>query len=91
MRLDIQKNFKGFSLNVKLKGQVWNHGNPWCFRKRKEYDTYAALPELKHRIQVRSLLTGRTVFDSEKKINLQVRRRARVGYLFPEVMLFFPL
>ena len=39
IELDIQKNFKGFSLGVRLKGQAGTMGILGRFRKRKEYDT----------------------------------------------------
>ena len=39
IELDIQKNFKGFSLDVRLKGQDRTYRDPGRFRKRKEYDS----------------------------------------------------
>ena len=39
IELDIQKNFKGFSLDVRLKGQDGPIGILGRFRKRKEYDS----------------------------------------------------
>ena len=39
IELDIQKNFKGFSLDVKTEGAGWTYRDPGRFRKRKEYDS----------------------------------------------------
>ena len=60
IELDIQKNFKGFSLDVRLKGQDGPIGILGA--------SGSGLPELKLRIPEESLLTGRLFLILRKKL-----------------------
>lgn len=84
VEIDIQKNFKGFSLNVKMKGQVGTMGILGASGSGKSMMCIAGIetPD-----SGKILINGRPVFDSEKKINLRPQER-KVGYLFQSYALF---
>ena len=86
IELDIQKNFKGFSLNVKLKGKDGTMGILGASGSGKSM-TLRCIAGIETPDKGRIVINGRTVFDSEKKINLRPQER-RVGYLFQNYALF---
>ena len=86
IELDIQKNFKGFSLNVKLKGQDGTMGILGASGSGKSM-TLRSIAGIETPDSGKIVINGRTVFDSEQKINLRPQER-RVGYLF-RIMPFF--
>ena len=82
IELDIQKNFKGFSLNVKLKGKDGTMGILAASGSGKSM-TLRCIAGIETPDKGRIVINGRTVFDSEKKINLRPQER-RVGlFYFP--------
>lgn len=86
IELDIQKNFKGFSLNVKLKGQDGTMGILGASGSGKSM-TLRSIAGIETPDSGKIVINGRTVFDSEQKINLRPQER-RVGYLFQNYALF---
>ena len=86
IELDIQKNFKGFSLNVKLKGESGTMGILGASGSGKSM-TLRCIAGIETPDTGKILINGKTVFDSEKKINLPPQER-RVGYLFQNYALF---
>lgn len=86
IELDIQKNFKGFSLHVKLKGQDGTMGILGASGSGKSM-TLRCIAGIETPDQGRIIINGKTVFDSEQKINLRPQER-RVGYLFQNYALF---
>ena len=73
IELDIQKNFKGFSLNVKLKGQDGTMGILGASGSGKSM-TLRSIAGIETPDSGRIIINGKTVFDSEAKINLSLRR-----------------
>ena len=86
IELDIQKNFKGFSLNVKLKGQDGTMGILGASGSGKSM-TLRCIAGIEAPDSGKIIINGKTVFDSEAKINLKPQER-RVGYLFQNYALF---
>ena len=86
IELDIQKNFKGFSLNVKLKGQDGTMGILGASGSGKSM-TLRSIAGIETPDSGKIIINGKTVFDSEAKINLKPQER-RVGYLFQNYALF---
>ena len=86
IELDIQKNFKGFSLDVKLKGQAGTIGILGASGSGKSM-TLRSIAGIETPDSGRIIINGKTVFDSEAKINLKPQER-RVGYLFQNYALF---
>ena len=86
VEIDIQKNFNGFSLNVKMKGQVGTMGILGASGSGKSM-TLRCIAGIETPDSGKILINGRPVFDSEKKINLRPQER-RVGYLFQNYALF---
>ena len=86
IELDIQKNFKGFSLGVRLKGQAGTMGILGASGSGKSM-TLRSIAGIETPDSGRIIINGKTVFDSEAKINLKPQER-RVGYLFQNYALF---
>ena len=86
IELDIQKNFKGFSLDVRLKGQDGPIGILGASGSGKSM-TLRSIAGIETPDSGRIIINGKTVFDSEAKINLKPQER-RVGYLFQNYALF---
>ena len=86
IELDIQKNFKGFSLDVRLKGQDGPIGILGASGSGKSM-TLRSIAGIETPDSGRIIINGKTVFDSEEKINLKPQER-RVGYLFQNYALF---
>ena len=86
IELDIEKNFKGFSLHVKLKGQDGTMGILGASGSGKSM-TLRCIAGIETPDRGRIIINGKTVFDSEQKINLKPQGR-RVGYLFQNYALF---
>ena len=86
IELDIQKNFKGFSLNVKLKGQNGTMGILGASGSGKSM-TLRSIAGIETPDSGKIIINGKTVFDSQAKINLKPQER-RVGYLFQNYALF---
>ena len=86
IELDIQKNFKGFSLDVRLKGQGGAIGILGASGSGKSM-TLRSIAGIETPDSGRIIINGKTVFDSEAKINLKPQER-RVGYLFQNYALF---
>ena len=86
IELDIQKNFKGFSLNVKLKGHDGTMGILGASGSGKSM-TLRCIAGIETPDSGKIIINGKTVFDSEAKINLRPQER-RVGYLFQNYALF---
>ena len=86
IELDIQKKFKGFSLNVKLKGQNGTMGILGASGSGKSM-TLRSIAGIETPDSGKIIINGKTVFDSQAKINLKPQER-RVGYLFQNYALF---
>ena len=86
IELDIQKKFKGFSLNVKLKGQNGTVGILGASGSGKSM-TLRSIAGIETPDSGKIIINGKTVFDSQAKINLKPQER-RVGYLFQNYALF---
>ena len=86
IELDIQKNFKGFSLDVRLKGQDGPIGILGASGSGKSM-TLRSIAGIETPDSGRIIINGKTVFDSEAKINLKPQKR-NVGYLFQNYALF---
>ena len=86
VEIDIQKNFKGFSLNVKMNGQIGTMGILGASGSGKSM-TLRCIAGIETPDSGKILINGRLVFDSEKKINLRPQER-KVGYLFQNYALF---
>ena len=69
IELDIQKNFKGFSLDVRLKGQDGPIGILGASGSGKSM-TLRSIAGIETPDSGRIIINGKTVFDSEEKINL---------------------
>mgnify|MGYP003210284370 CR=1 FL=1 len=80
IELDIQKNFKGFSLDVRLKGQDGPIGILGASGSGKSM-TLRSIAGIETPDSGRIIINGKTVFDSEAKINLKPQER-RVGEAF---------
>ena len=86
LQVDIKKSWKGFSLQVRFEtgeGLLGILGASGCGKSM----TLKCIAGIVTPDEGRILLNGRTLFDSEKKINLKPRDR-KVGYLFQDYALF---
>ena len=70
IELDIQKNFKGFSLDVRLKGQDGPIGILGASGSGKSM-TLRSIAGIETPDSGRIIINRKTVFDSEAKINLK--------------------
>ncbi len=86
LQVDIKKRWKGFSLQVRFEtgeGLLGILGASGCGKSM----TLKSIAGIVTPDEGRIILNGRTLFDSEKKINLKPRDR-KVGYLFQDYALF---
>lgn len=84
--LDIEKKLSGFSLHVKLDSNSPAMGILGASGSGKSM-TLRCIAGIETPDKGRIILNGKTVFDSEKKINLKPQER-HVGYLFQNYALF---
>ena len=86
LQVDIRKKWNDFSLNVCFdleKGPLGILGASGCGKSM----TLKCIAGIWRPDEGKIVLNGRTLFDSEKKINLKPQKR-RVGYLFQDFALF---
>lgn len=86
LQVDIRKSGKDFSLNVCFdldKGPLGILGASGCGKSM----TLKCIAGILRPDEGKIILNGRTLFDSEKKIDLKPQKR-RVGYLFQDFALF---
>ena len=86
LQVDIKKNWKDFSLDVRFdldKGPLGILGASGCGKSM----TLKCIAGIWRPDAGKIVLNGRTLFDSEKKIDLKPQKR-RVGYLFQDFALF---
>lgn len=86
IQVDIEKNFKGFSLKSKFESNTSATGILGASGSGKSM-TLRCIAGIETPDKGRIVINGRTVFDSEKKINLRPQER-RIGYLFQNYALF---
>ena len=84
--IDIEKKLKGFTLKVKFDSGTSQVGILGASGSGKSM-TLRCIVGIEKPDRGRIVLGGRTVFDSEKKIDLKPRER-RIGYLFQNYALF---
>lgn len=84
--IDIQKKFKGFTLETKLEGDSGTMGILGASGSGKSM-TLRCIAGIEKPDSGRIVINGRTVFDSEQGIDLKPQER-RVGYLFQNYALF---
>ena len=84
--IDIEKKLKGFTLRVKLDSGTSRVGILGASGSGKSM-TLRCIAGIEKPDRGRIVLGGRTVFDSEKKIDLKPQER-RIGYLFQNYALF---
>ena len=86
LQVDIRKSWKDFSLNVCFdldKGPLGILGASGCGKSM----TLNCIAGILRPDEGKIILNGRSLFDSEKKIDLKPQKR-RVGYLFQDFALF---
>ena len=84
--VDIEKNFKGFQLRAAFDSNTSSTGILGASGSGKSM-TLRCIAGIERPDRGRIVINGRTVFDSEKKINLRPQER-RIGYLFQNYALF---
>ena len=84
--VDIEKNFKGFSLKTKFRTNRSSMGILGASGSGKSM-TLRCIAGIERPDKGQIIINGKTVFDSEKKIDLKPQHR-RVGYLFQNYALF---
>lgn len=84
--VDIKKNFKGFSLQVKFDSTAAAVGFLGASGSGKSM-TLRCIAGIETPDEGKIVINGKTVYDSQKKINLRPQER-RVGYLFQNYALF---
>ncbi|MDO4306565.1 MAG: ATP-binding cassette domain-containing protein [Eubacteriales bacterium] len=84
--VDIEKNFRGFSLRVKMESNSPTMGILGASGSGKSM-TLRSIAGIETPDKGKIIINGKTVFDSEKKIDLKPQER-RVGYLFQNYALF---
>ena len=84
--VDIEKNFKGFSLRVKFESSSPTMGILGASGSGKSM-TLRSIAGIETPDKGRIIINEKTVFDSERKINLKPQER-HVGYLFQNYALF---
>lgn len=84
--IDIEKDFKGFSLRVKFDSTCATMGILGASGSGKSI-TLRCIAGIETPDRGRIVVNGRTIFDSDQKINLKPRQR-RIGYLFQNYALF---
>ena len=86
IQIDIEKKIKGFSLKSKFESNTSATGILGASGSGKSM-TLRCIAGIETPDKGRIVINGRTVFDSEKKINLRPQER-RIGYLFQNYALF---
>ena len=84
--VDIEKNFKGFHLKTAFSSSTSATGILGASGSGKSM-TLRCIAGIETPDRGRIVINGRTVFDSEQKINLKPQER-RIGYLFQNYALF---
>ena len=84
--IDIEKDFKGFSLRVKFDSTCATMGILVASGSGKSI-TLRCIAGIETPDRGRIVVNGRTIFDSDQKINLKPQQR-RIGYLFQNYALF---
>lgn len=84
--VDIEKNFRGFSLRVRMKSGSPTTGILGASGSGKSM-TLKCIAGIETPDRGKIIINGKTVFDSEQKINLKPQQR-HVGYLFQNYALF---
>ena len=84
--VDIEKNFRGFSLKAKFESSSPTMGILGASGSGKSM-TLRSIAGIETPDRGKIIINGKTVFDSEKKINLKPQER-HVGYLFQNYALF---
>mgnify|MGYP000339987923 CR=1 FL=1 len=79
IELDIQKNFKGFSLDVKLKGQAGTIGILGASGSGKSL-TLKSIAGIEHPDQGHIQIGDHVLYDSDSRICLKPQKR-NVGYM----------
>lgn len=86
LEVDIVKKLQGFTLRVKFRGEGFKLGILGASGSGKSM-TLKCIAGIERPDAGRIIMNGRTLFDSEKKINLKPQDR-HVGYLFQNYALF---
>ena len=86
LQVNIEKNFKGFSLRTAFESTTSSTGILGASGSGKSM-TLRCIAGIETPDKGKIVINGRTVFDSEKKINLKPQER-RIGYLFQNYALF---
>ncbi len=86
IQVNIEKNFKGFSLKTAFESTTSATGILGASGSGKSM-TLRCIAGIETPDKGKIVINGRTVFDSEKKINLKPQER-RIGYLFQNYALF---
>ena len=86
IQVNIEKNFKDFSLKSKFESNTSATGILGASGSGKSM-TLRCIAGIETPDKGKIVINGRTVFDSEKKINLKPQER-RIGYLFQNYALF---
>ena len=86
IELDIQKNFKGFSLDVRLKGQDGPIGILGASGSGKSL-TLKSIAGIEHPDQGHIQIGDHVLYDSDSRICLKPQKR-NVGYMFQNYALF---
>ena len=86
IQVNIEKNFKGFSLKTAFESTTSSTGILGASGSGKSM-TLRCIAGIETPDKGKIVINGRTVFDSEKKINLKPQER-RIGYLFQNYALF---
>ena len=84
--IDIEKDFKGLSLRVKFDSTCATMGILGASGSGKSI-TLRCIAGIETPDRGRIVVNGRTIFDSDQKINLKPQQR-RIGYLFQNYALF---
>ena len=86
IHVEIEKSFKGFSLKTAFDSKSSATGILGASGSGKSM-TLRCISGIEKPDKGKIIINGRTVFDSEKKINLKPQER-RIGYLFQNYALF---
>ena len=86
IHVEIEKNFKGFSLRTEFDSKSSATGILGASGSGKSM-TLRCICGIEKPDKGKIIINGRTVFDSEKKINLRPQER-RIGYMFQNYALF---
>lgn len=86
VKVNIEKNFRDFSLKVNFEGSSVSIGLLGASGSGKSM-TLRCIAGIETPDKGRIIINGKTVFDSEKGINLKPQKR-RIGYLFQNYALF---